>query len=164
VKLLGAAIAAVLCAVAPGPAVAGDDANASAKVYTLDGTCSALTFNNNDRTKDCKGSIVNATYAGGKSSFMFTIGDQAIVSFYGKDSQAKGDVATLDIEQIGIVRIGGDTAPTHLPAKGKCTYTNPYAGASHIDCTAKIGSNMAFVASFVSDGKPPRSLDLSKKE
>ncbi len=140
------------------PAAASDDAKFP-QVMTLSGTCLKLILGKRDATGQCKGVIVNAAYASGASSFMFVVADTAIVSFYGKDNKAVGDNAVINVDHVTVTAVGDPKAkPVTVSAEGQCTYTNPYAGPSHVDCSARA-VGMDFTASFVSDGKPPAAMD-----
>lgn len=79
-----------------------------------------------------------------------------MISFYGLDSKAVGDRATLRIEKLTLNLMMG-TPSTGGPATGVCTYTNPYAGPSLIECSA-LSSGREFKATFVSDGNAPNIM------
>jgi hypothetical protein len=119
----------------------------------LVGKCERLHTPQGDRSATCQGWIINMAYRSGRSQFMVMAGEDESLSFGGVDSPAKGDTAELAIDYVLIVK-GKDAAQTRRNAIGTCTYTNPYAGPSQINCKAKT-ANGTFELHFVSDGSPP---------
>lgn len=127
-------------------------------VATLTGKCHEFVLDGVDASDRCENVLVNAAYRGSKSSFQFTLKDQAVFGFYGSDTKATGDKATLIVEKMTLNLLLG-TPPTNGPATGKCTYTNPYAGPAVVRCT--VASNgMNITALFVSDGSEPSIVEL----
>lgn len=118
----------------------------------VSGACDKLVLAGDDATGRCEGKVLNTAYPDNHSSFMF-VAEKTVVSFYGYDHLAKGDKAKLDVQKITVSEGGAPT--TSKPAKGTCTYTNPYAGPSVIQCSAK-SEGKTYAASFTSDGKPPQ--------
>lgn len=135
----------------------GEAEPAQPKFAVMNGKCHKFTFAGAEATPLCEGKILNVTYPDGHSSFMFTLKDKALVSFYGLDARAIGDKATLRIQKLTLNLLMG-TPSTGSPASGECTYTNPYAGPSLVQCRATVGTRR-FEATFVSDGNEP---DLMK--
>lgn len=125
-----------------------------AGIATLNGTCSRLVMADNDASDSCVGQAINSMYNNGRTGFAFQAGDMAIVTFSGIGTPAKGDLAESKLDHVIFGLVGTGTEPNSVPATGKCTYTNPYAGPSHINCFAKTKSG-TFSASFVSDGAEP---------
>ena len=123
-------------------------------IAMMDGKCAQLTFAGQDGTQRCEGKITNTVYKTGRSGFTFLIGDLAVITFSGADSPAKGDQATVRLDKVIFTLIGTGTKPNVIPASGSCTYTNPYAGPSRINCSATTGDGK-FSGSFVSNGQPP---------
>jgi hypothetical protein len=80
-----------------------------------------------------------------------------MVSFYGLDSKAVGDKAVLHVDTILVTPEGPAPVARRKRATGRCTYTNPYAGPSHIQCSAKA-EGKSYEALFVSDGTPPNII------
>jgi len=84
-----------------------------------------------------------------------------VVSFFGQDSVAVGDQATLQVDEIGVATGKEDGTAKRVPhaVHGTCTYTNPYKGASRITCRAS-GAGGNYAVDFVSDGQPPNVTRL----
>jgi hypothetical protein len=123
-------------------------------IALMDGKCTSLVIADKPATHNCTGKITNSMYKTGRSGFIFTAGDLAVVTFSGADSPAKGNQATVRLDKVIFTLIGTGTEPNVMPAKGSCTYTNPYAGPSRINCTATTEAGR-FSGSFVSDGREP---------
>jgi hypothetical protein len=143
----------LLLATALSLAPAAQDLSLLANMAGIDGTCKKLTVAGSDRTADCPTSLINIAYKNARSSFMVQVGDDSMVSFYGDDHAATGNTATLVLRSMTITRLG-QTHARSVPATGECTYTNPYAGPSHVECHATTAEG-DYALSFVSDGKPP---------
>lgn len=126
------------------------------QAFTISGTCNRLVTPKGDQTPACDTALVNLAFTSGKSSFIATIRDEGSVSFFGRDSAAKGDIATI---KLTTVILGGEdlkTKSVELSAKGECTYTNPNKGPIHVDCAADTARGR-YELSFVSDGVwPPK--------
>ena len=148
-RLLGLAVFAA------GPATAQDQGfdNLHA-IAIMDGKCSSLVIADKPATHQCVGKITNSMYKTGRSGFIFTAGDVAVVTFSGADSPAKGDQANIRLDKVIFTLIGTGTPPNVIAAKGTCTYTNPYAGPSRINCSATTEAGR-FSGSFVSNGREP---------
>ncbi len=123
------------------------------RLATMDGTCHKFIMNGDDVTEFCEGKIVNVAYPDGHSSFMFLLKDKALISFYGTDSRAIGNKASIRVEKITINLLLG-IPPTGDAATGVCTYSNPYAGPSLVECEASLNGHV-FKVTFVSDGREP---------
>lgn len=120
---------------------------------TMKGKCREFIVGGKDWTTLCEPKVVNAAYRNGKASFTFIASDKAMVGFFGKDSRAQGDKATLKVEKITLNLLMGMPS-TMADATGICIYTNPYNGPSVIKCSAR-SSGKNFSATFVSDGREP---------
>ncbi|HEY0625448.1 MAG TPA: hypothetical protein VGD10_01820 [Allosphingosinicella sp.] len=120
----------------------------------MNGTCGRLILGGRDVSSGCESRVTNSMYKGGRTGFTFLAGDVAVVTFSGADTPAKGNHATVRLDRVIFTLNGAGTKPNVVPASGTCTYTNPYAGPSRINCSAST-NNGAFSASFVSDGEPP---------
>jgi hypothetical protein len=106
-------------------------------------------------TPRCEGRLLNPAYRNDHSSFLAVVRNEVLVSFYGEDHTATGDTATLTVTKITTTRIGdANPASVTIDATGECSYTNPYAGPSHVECRA-TGGGKSYALSFVSDGNPP---------
>lgn len=123
-------------------------------VVTLSGTCQRFLMAGRDLTRNCNPTVVNTGYANGRTSFMFAMRDGSIVSFYGRDTRAVGDRATVRIERITVKDAAMRGNPSAARATGRCDYTNPYRGRATISCSA-AAMGRSFFARFVSDGRPP---------
>lgn len=149
---MGKAFAIFAVSFVPALVAAGELDNL-ATLATMDGTCHKLVIGGADATALCEPKVLNAAYKNGKSSFTFVAGDKAVVGFYGSDSRAQGNKAVLQVEAITLNLMMGRPS-TMEAATGTCSYTNPYAGPSLIQCSA-ISSDMTFSANFVSNGEEP---------
>jgi len=153
-------IAAVLVACGAAAGAAQQGIAPGTVVVIMKGACSLLVVGGVDMTRQCNPTVINNAYPSGRSSFMFVYGD-LVVSFFGEDSAAVGDQATLQVEEIGVARGRADGSASRVPhsVRGTCTYTNPYKGPSRIICSA-TGKEGSYRAEFPSDGKPPEALEL----
>ena len=147
-----------------GPAAAKNNPGeglSGTKMAMMRGTCSLLVVGGKDLTSQCKPTLMNNAYRSGRSSFMFGVGDAVMVSFFGVDSQAVGDQATLAVDEIGIATGHADGTARRIPhaVRGSCTYSNPYRGASRVSCVAD-GSDGHYAVEFLSDGQPPNVIEL----
>ena len=148
-------------ACATGAAIAqdqGDDLQGFG-IAVLNGTCKRLIVAGKDLSKDCEGKVTNTMYESTRrTGFLFvTRGGDVVVNFSGLDSPAVGDHAAALLSHVIFTQ--GETGSNRAKhqayvATGTCTYTNPYAGPSHINCSASTTKGL-FSASFVSDGRPP---------
>lgn len=125
-------------------------------IAMMNGRCTGLMFGGKDGSRVCGPKVVNTVYRDGRTGFTFVVGDIAVVTFSGSASQVKdtADIATQPLDKVIFTLTGTGTPPNALKAAGVCTFSNPYAGVSTIDCTAHTSSGI-FRASFVSDGKEP---------
>jgi hypothetical protein len=121
--------------------------------YKLTGTCKRLLTPEGDQTRLCDPEVINLVLRSGNSSFIATTKGKGGISFRGKDSPAKGDVASLKVFMI-LLSGNGPTPAIEVKAKGQCTYTNPNKGPVNVECLAKT-SKGAYQLSFVSDGVWP---------
>ena len=137
------------------PAAAQNGLDNLASVATLEGTCEQLVVRGEDVTAQCAGHLINTSHTDGRSGFDFLTPGR-IVDFVGQDGAAVGDSATLHVDTILIARADSQAParPESIPARGTCTYTNPYAGVSTIVCAAETAEG-AFRARFRSNGQPP---------
>ena len=134
-------------------AVSAQNLDNLASLAIMSGKCHKLVIGGADASAHCKPMVTNTAYRTGKSSFTFVAGESAIVGFFGADSRAERDKAVLKVEQITLNLMMG-TPSTMAPATGTCTYTNPYAGPSLLQCSA-ISGGKTYSATFVSDGRAP---------
>ena len=147
-----------LVGAAAAPAAQQGDVSGTTLAF-LRGTCSALVVGGVDKTSECKASLINSAYKTGNSSFMFGLGDKAVVSFFGRDTAAVGDRATIHLMRVS-VNVGGRMEDAmSSDVSGKCDYTNPYEGKAQIICEAE-GKKGKFRAVFTSDGTPPHVIKL----
>jgi hypothetical protein len=125
---------------------------AGTSTYKINGTCNRLLSPEGDQTAECDKELINVAFPSGNSSFIATT-RKGGVSFRGRDSAAKGDVATIRLTSV-ILTTDLSTPPVEIKAKGQCTYTNPNKGPIHVDCSADT-ANGKYELSFVSDGVWP---------
>ena len=121
-----------------------------AYMAAIDGTCSSLIVGDIDLSGNCLGRLLNTAYEDNYSSFKVSAGNDLLISFFGYDHKAVGDVAHLTVERIIITPTPkeepGDTmadlvakaqkATRDLTANGDCEYSNPELSDTHVDCTA----------------------------
>lgn len=154
-KALNIAVLCLGAAATAGPAGAREQGFDNLQgIAIMNGKCTQLTVAGMDSTRACEGKITNTMYKTGRTGFVFMVGDFAVVTFSGMDSPAKGDQTATRLDRIIFTLIGTGTPPNDIPATGSCTYTNPDAGPSRINCSATTGEGK-FSGSFVSDGQPP---------
>lgn len=153
------ALAAVSEAIAAGPQNQSGDLQNLDGFGFMNGTCQRLILAGKDVSKDCEGKVTNTMYEStGRTGFLFvTRSGNVVVNFSGVDTPAVGDHAASVLDHVIFTQ--GKTGSKRVKhrgyvATGTCTYTNPYAGPSHINCSASTEKGL-FSASFVSDGKPP---------
>jgi hypothetical protein len=152
------ALFAVILSFGMSTASAQQQAANRAVIGTMNGKCHKLLIGAADASSICEDKIINVAYLTGKSSFQFIAKDRAVVGFFGSDDKAMGDNAVLSVEQISLNMLMG-TPSTISAASGTCTYSNPYAGPSLIQCSAKTTEGR-FEATFVSDGQEPELSEL----
>jgi hypothetical protein len=123
--------------------------------FKLSGTCKRLMTPEGDQTKVCEKELINVAFASGNSSFIATMKNKGGIAFRGRDSAAKGDVATIRVNLILLTKTSFAPA-VELKSKGQCTYTNPNKGPLHVECTADT-ANGKYELSYVSNGVwPPK--------
>ena len=142
-------LASLLAASAPSEQSVADRID---NIATLGGQCQSLVVANDNHNDVCGAQLINIAYVSGESSFMIAVGDGNMVSFFGRDSTAVGNAATIAISRI-TATFGDDT--TSLSARGQCRYTNPYAGVSTVTCNATTARGLRYSLVFRSDGNPP---------
>jgi len=152
---LAAILAMVLCF------AQGAVAAPLSQLATMNGRCTSLTFAGKDGSKACQPKVVNSVHTDGRVGFTFLVGDIAVITFSGVAPQVKdtANIATQPLDTVIFTLTGMGTPPNDLKAAGVCTFSNPYAGPSKINCTAHT-SNGIFRATFVSDGKEPSIQDF----
>jgi hypothetical protein len=137
------------------PAMEGAAQNVPFKTLVfLNGSCQRLVVPNTDLTTNCKPTIVNLLYRDGRSSFAFSDGDRAMISFSGMGQKVTGDSATQPVDHVTVSAAGGTDVRSE-DANGACQFGNPYKGPALIRCTGKTKSG-EFSALFQTDGAPPR--------
>jgi hypothetical protein len=84
-----------------------------------------------------------------------------MISFFGRDTPAVGDQATLYVDEVAVARGKADGSADRVPhaVRGTCVYSNPNAGRSRVTCRAD-GDGGRYAAEFLSDGEPPKILKL----
>ena len=123
-----------------------------AYMANIDGTCSSLVVADVDQSPKCPTWLHNTAYEDNYSSFRLITDDGLVISFFGYDNEAKGDVAHLSVERVLITSApkaesGQSDADLFsqaksntldLKAEGDCEYTNPSLPDSHVNCEAKV--------------------------
>jgi hypothetical protein len=116
----------------------------------IKGACSELIFAGDDLTSQCPELVINTAYTDNYSSFRLVTPDGLVVSFFGYDHEAQGDVAHLTVERLLVTPAGAGGADGTLAemtrraaantrdieASGDCEYTNPELPNNHISCEA----------------------------
>jgi hypothetical protein len=133
-----------------------------AYMASVEGHCSSLIIGDVDRTGDCPDSLINTAYEDNYSSFKVVVGTGLIVSFFGYDHEAKGDIAHLTVQRIIVTPTPkeepGDSmadlvakaekATRDLKANGDCEYSNPELPDTHVDCTATVDDGTTYSFKF----------------
>ncbi len=116
----------------------------------ISGTCSQLTIEDEDRTADCPATLFNTAYVDNHSSFRIASNDGSVVSFFGYDHAAEGDVANLTVQRLLFTPAVAEDPDADLAeltrramastkdveAVGECEYTNPALRDNYIRCEA----------------------------
>jgi len=119
----------------------------------LRGTCERLEIPGANLANNCRGSIVNMIYRDGRSSFAFTDGDRAMISFSGMGQNVAENLATQPVDHVSIATDNGASVKTE-EAAGSCEFSNAFAGQAFVRCRAQSKSGN-FFASFATDGSAP---------
>jgi hypothetical protein len=131
-------------------AASADAPHKIAYMASIEGTCSSLIVADIDQSVACPNRLLNTAYQDNYSSFKLMAENGLVISFFGYDHEAQGDVAHLSVERILITPTPkekpGDTladlveqarkATQDLRASGDCAYSNPDLPDSHVNCTA----------------------------
>ena len=154
-RMPGLIASAALTLLAATPTTAQNGLDNLASVATLEGTCEQLVVAGRDVAAECAGHLINSAHTDGRSGFSFFAAGR-VVDFVGADSAYVGNSATLHVDTILIAHAQGPTPPRpeNMPARGTCTYTNPYAGVATILCAADTAQG-PFRVRFRSNGNPP---------
>ncbi len=129
---------------------------AGTSVLKINGSCKRLETPDGDQTSNCDNELINIAFSSGNSSFAATIKGRGGITFRGKDSAARGDVAAIELATILLTGTDLSTPPVELKAKGRCTYTNPNKGPIQVECSADTVKGK-YTLSYVSDGVwPPK--------
>jgi hypothetical protein len=120
---------------------------------SVSGSCTVLVLAGKDITPECGPVLVNVAYPTGASSFMFSIGGTAIVSFYGRDNPAIGDHAMIYLQRVTFKDSSSENPSSDV--SGTCAYSNPFAGRALIECNADSKDGQ-FRAVFTTDGTAPK--------
>lgn len=124
-------------------------------VAWLAGDCQRLVLAGRDVSPACEGEVQNTVYrTGRRTGFTFST-PNLVVTFTGRDTPARGDHASSQLDKIIFTRIGGmSPRAREVRATGQCLYSNPHAGRSYVRCSARTAAG-AFIAMFQSNGRPP---------
>ncbi len=123
----------------------------------MNGKCIRLIIAGHDQSAHCMAKLINESFESGRTGFTFTAGDAAVISFSGmgpRQVKLTADKVYQPVDRLIFTLLGMGTPPNNLSASGSCTYTNPYAGPSHVSCTAHTAHG-DFAATFLSDGREP---------
>ncbi|MDH4743191.1 hypothetical protein OMP43_04080 [Sphingomonas sp. CBMAI 2297] len=133
-----------------------EDMLAGQSVLKMNGACNRLTTPEGDRTPECDKQLINIAFASGNSTFLATMEGKGSISFRGRDSAARGDVATIALRSVILTGTDLSSPPVEIKAKGQCTYTNPHKGPIQVECSANTAKGK-YELSYVSDGVwPPK--------
>lgn len=143
-----------ILAVAPFSIAKAEDIKDLTAIVFLKGKCGNLMIADEEFSRGCQAKIMNTVYKSGRTGFTFFHGDFDLFTFSGVDNPAIGNRASVSLDRVLLAPGGKEEDQVRLLATGTCTYTNPYAGPSHVNCRAftKLGT---ITASFVSDGQEP---------
>jgi hypothetical protein len=141
-------------------------ADAGTEIYTLSGSCTKHLAAEVDRTASCSRVLVNTNWPNGRSGFYFT-SDGTALTFSGLGNEQVKPHPDQAVQPIDLVIISQAVQPTDtviassvkLKAVGQCEFSNPEYRQSLFSCRAVTESGV-FEAAFLSDGNPPRPLDL----
>ncbi|TXN22633.1 hypothetical protein [Methylobacterium sp. WL9] len=141
-------------AVLAGSAAAAQKGAEVPTLATVSGTCERLVIGGRDVTGQCKGTLLNTSYATGRVGFYFVTGDGAALTFTGMgSSQIKPDPDTA-VQPVDGVIFGFKGQFDRTRAVGTCRFTNPYARPGSVSCKADTQGG-TFAAEFITDGNPP---------
>ena len=160
---VGAVVALALVLVKPATS-ASETLGTPISVYMMRGVCSRLVFSGRNATDRCVPRVINASYVNGRTSFIFTVGDLAIVSFSGvRVDQVKitsNKVSQpVDSVTLTLLGMGSATHPVTTKAVGSCVYTNPYEGRATVSCSAQTSEGL-MLGTFTSNGLPPEEAEF----
>jgi|GEM_PF-4468643 len=127
-------------------------------VYFLAGDCERLVTPGQDRSERCTATLVHMIYRDGRSSYAFSDGRDAMISFSGVAEAFDEERGILALDHISIASAPGPHVHSE-DATGTCEFSNPFRGRSYIRCSGRTASG-EFSASFSSDGQPPARQDF----
>lgn len=123
----------------------------------MHGACTRLSGPGRDFSGLCGPTLINETFRSGRTGFTFLGGESAEFAFSGmgpRQVKLTPDKVFQPIDSLILTLNGPPPQSNRLPATGGCTYSNPYAGRSHVSCVAHTARG-DFRAAFVSDGREP---------
>jgi hypothetical protein len=127
-------------------------------IFFLRGTCQGLITPARDRSAGCAETLVHMIYRDGRTSYAFSEGREAMVSFSGIAETADDESGVLVLDHVSIATNPGPQVRSE-DATGRCEFSNPFRGQSYVRCSARTASG-EFTASFLSDGQPPARHDV----
>jgi hypothetical protein len=134
--IIGLGFAAAAVAAAPAPAAWQQVPNWET-VYFLNGTCGRLVTPGQDRTSQCTGTLVHMVYRDGRTSYAFSQGASAMISFSGVEQVSEHKAGSLRLDHVSIATSPGSRVESQ-EASGSCTFTNPFRGEpATIRCSAR---------------------------
>ena len=123
-------------------------------VAFVSGTCERMSVVGEDLSWACRGPLMNTRYRSGRLSFAIPTDDDLLLSFSGMDLWEEGDRIMLRLDRITVATSASPTAATET-AEGICEFSDFFAGPARLVCAGRTPSG-DFIATFASDGKPPR--------
>jgi len=137
---------------------AGSSARAEPSAFVMSGHCTHFVVGAKDMTFGCTTRLINANNDRGQTAFLFTLADGAFFSFEGYGARqvklSANQVRQPLTDIVFSLGIEGVAAHT-VPGEGVCTYSNPFAGRAHVDCSIRTKQMGLVSARFVTDGSAP---------
>ncbi len=147
--LLGCVLLAVLL---PASRLALADDNSPQRIVQRLGACKILSLEKSDKGADCLGTMVETTYAGDRTDFLFTTKDKLSVTFRGTGAPTVDPNDASSLQTLDAVIVSKDNRPSRSQATGTCRFSPPIAGPSPIICRAQSWLGL-FQAVFLTNGR-----------
>lgn len=135
---LASCLVIAACA-APNGTTAVDSGSLFSEVSVIAGRCERLTVFDTDMTANCVDRLLFTATPNGRVQALATLKRGSTVMFAGSDlpnPTANTDASSVD--RIYLNSPLGSSASGVFPARGRCTYTNPYAAPMIVDCKAEL--------------------------
>lgn len=113
--------------------------------HVVPGRCVELTMNGTSLTGKCNGKLVFSTMTNGRIQSTFALASGSMMAFAGTD--LPNPTANSDAYAVDAIYLNGQP----VQARGRCTYTNPYAGPFIVACKVTGAGGVPYVAKFRAD-------------